>query len=1001
MFRKFFVILLVMSIAFSSAYSTPTSGAKAKKVPFYLRNDFDYKSVKEKNLPLFGRVKHTYVPAEVLKEVPQQLTTQSPDGFTLVNISPGANAQSETWIAINPVDPNNIIATSNDNQYMWGDYKMSSWASTDGGKTWKHANTPANKGYIINQLSGESMTIFDPSITFDTDGNAYYAYGFTQVNNNPSKPDDNGVFLAKSTDKGLTWGGDFAGDPIAIAAVETGNKIGQPFHDRYTVASDMNPQSPYKDNIYLAWQRFGSGTTNAVVVAISKDRGVSWSQLVSLYTGDDTQSPVPAVGPDGEAYVVWQKRNKSNHTTQAVIRKTENEGGSWTPATVALEVYTIGEIDPDVNANRYILADKQNIRASSYPAIAVDNTTSGSATRGNVYVVQAGREAPNGNYGIYLTMSKDKGTSWTAKKRIDDATLRNDMFFPAVSVDPTNGMISVFYYSSQNDPNNQGVDAYIAVSRDGGETFKNIRLTPNSIFINNGNAVSQQDANGSNIYWGDYTSITSYGGKIFPLWWWPTGSSYQYGTLDLFTALVSSLPKSPTDFDAISHFKDNKVSVELTWVNPTEDMLGGKLEDFKLEIFRNGQKLIELAKDKTEYTDATAVDGTLYTYSIRAVATNGDESPFAEKTLYAGGTLVPNAPSEVVAKPNPNGVLIQWINPDKAVDGSDIRGLEKIKIYSDKGDLLKTVEKESLNAGTLSSVVLNLPTEKFYYFKLKTVTKRNDVETESAFTDQVMSYAGLPIFSYIDNFDSEAMRIPSLSLVGTWGATSQVSTSNPNSLNQSPNAKYSSSTSYRLLMAPTVITNDKKTLNLDMLAKIHVSDFGHVFVSNDFGKSFIEIMRFNEKSHPDFQYSTLDSCKFVNVSHDLSAFIGDTLYFMIGLTTNPIREDFGLFFDNFVIDGRVAVEDINNPIYNSLSASVSPNPISNGESSLSMIIPVNGHLSVDIYDLLGNKISSVLEADVNAGSLVRDFYLNGYSQGTYFMTIKLNGISKTIPIIVQ
>jgi len=997
MFKRTIWLLLLSVIIVPSINSQFIEKERGSALRFYIRSDFNDKDPRFEGKPIFGRVRHAYVPPEILKEVPKETRILNPDGFELVNISPGNNAQSETWIAINPTNPNNIIATSNDNMYMTGTYRMSSWASFDGGKTWKHANTPPNRGYVIDLKPGGSMTIFDPTITFDTDGNAYYAYGFTQINNNQQMPDDNGVFVAKSTDGGLTWNGDFAGDPISIAALELGNKAGQPFHDRYTIASDMNHNSPYKDFIYLAWQKFNPTTQDQVVVAISKDKGVTWGQPAVLFQGTGTQSPVPAVGPDGEVYVVWQSRNRDNHTTQAVVRRSTNGGVVWTPGVTAMQVFTVGEIIPEVNINRYVMANKQNIRVSSYPAIAVDRTPVGSPTRGYAYIVQAGRDAAGGPYGIYLTKSTNKGQSWTEKKRIDDATLRNDLFFPAVCVDNTNGMVAILYYSSQNDPNNVGVDAYLAVSRDAGETFTNIRLTPSSIFLSQPGTVSQQDAQASNIYWGDYTHIAAHGGKIYPLWWWPTGPTHHYGTLDLFTALVSTSPKPPTNYVAISQFSDQQVKIKMTWENPTHDLLGGELNEYVIEIFRNSNKIVELPKLTTEYIDTDVADGQSYHYQIRVVA-NGDASVFVDRQIYAGGSLKPSTPTEVVAKPNSNGVLVQWLNPTTSVDGSDIRNLERIDIYHNNNKVA-TAGKAQIAAGETSSIVVPFETEKFYYLKLKSVTARDGVETESDFSEEVFSFSGAPLLTYNDNFDSQTMGIPRYDLVRNWGLASNAFASAPNSLNQSSGEIYRSSTNYRTILAPTIVSNDRKRLNYNLLAKIHTSDFGHLFISRDFGKTFVEVMRFNENSNSKFQ-GILENTEFVNVSFDLTPYMGDTIYFKFGLSSNPIREDWGIFIDDIVVDGMVGVEEHYNPIYNNLFAQVMPNPINNN-SHLSINIPIAGDMSIAIYDLLGNKAFDIAKYYTNSGSFNFALNTDHLSSGMYIVRISLNGHIKTIPIIKQ
>ncbi len=997
MFKKLFLVLLLVSFFSQNLISSHITEGKSKKLRFYLRNDFNSDDPRFKDKPIFGRFKQTYVPPEDLKEVPKQTVILTEAGFELVNISPGNNAQSETWMAINPKDPMNLIATANDNNYMYGDYKMSSWASTDGGRTWSHANTPANRGLLIDKIAGKSMTIFDPGLVYDTDGTAYYVYGFTQINDNINQADDNGVFIAKSTDKGLSWQGKFNGDPISVIAIEQGNQKGQPFHDRYSMASDVNPTSPYKDRLYVAWQKFQAGS-NAVVLSYSSDKGVNWSNQIPLFNGDNTQSPYPAVGPDGEVYVTWQYRNTTNHTTQAVVRTSQNGGASWALSNVGMQVFTVGEIDPIVNTSRYIMKDKQNIRVSSVPSIAVDCTPQGSPTRGNAYLVVPGREAPNGDYGIYLSISKDKGNSWSEKKRIDDAITRNDMMFPSIAVDKTNGTVAVFYYSSQNDLNNKGVDAYIAVSRDGGATFNNIRLTPESIYINSPVCVSQQDIMGSNVYWGDYSSIVADNGKIYPLFWWPTGSSYQYGTLDLFTALISSAPKPPTNFKAISQMASDAVKVKLTWTNPTQDMLGGNLTDYTLHIFRDGNEIVTLPAGTAEYIDGTVTDGQSYFYQLRTETPNGDKSPFLDATIFAGGSEKPAPPTLPLAKPAEDGVVLYWTNPSTSVDGSDIRDLVKINVYSE-GVIIATAEAGNITPGEQVVLPITLPIEKFYKFKLKAVTKRNNIETLSDFSDEFFSYAGAVRAQLAENFDEPQNRIPTYIISGEWGLSTLKAASAPNSLNQSPGKNYLPNTNSEIIFAPVAISANTKTLNFNYIAKIHTTDFGHVYISNDFGRSFTEIMRFNNNSNDKFQ-GTIDQVTFDNISYNLTKYIGDTLYIKFTLEAGPFLEDVGLFIDDIVLDNRVGVEERYNPIYKSLTAAVLPNPTLNA-SILSLSLPISGNLQVDLYDVLGNKINNIANQFAAPGQMDFKMDLGNASAGVYFVRINLNGFLKTIPVIKQ
>lgn len=101
MFYRVIIFVLVIFLL-PSNYIFSNNHVLKKNVPFYLSNEFNYNDPAIRNRPIFGRVKHTYVPPEILKHKPEQTRILNESGFELINISPGNNAQSETWIAINP-----------------------------------------------------------------------------------------------------------------------------------------------------------------------------------------------------------------------------------------------------------------------------------------------------------------------------------------------------------------------------------------------------------------------------------------------------------------------------------------------------------------------------------------------------------------------------------------------------------------------------------------------------------------------------------------------------------------------------------------------------------------------------------------------------------------------------------------------------------------------------------------------------------------------------------
>src|SRR6266567_1768907 len=113
-----------------------------------------------------------------------------------VDASHECGSQSETSIAINPANPNNVIAGANEIQRL----PMRAMASFDGGTTFTGVDLPLPPPRTQNGFDFGS----DPGVAFDSNGNAYYSYIVVFFSTGGSI---NGteVAVAHSTDGGLTW----------------------------------------------------------------------------------------------------------------------------------------------------------------------------------------------------------------------------------------------------------------------------------------------------------------------------------------------------------------------------------------------------------------------------------------------------------------------------------------------------------------------------------------------------------------------------------------------------------------------------------------------------------------------------------------------------------------------------------------------------------------------------------------------------------------------------
>ena len=144
-----------------------------------------------------------------------------------VNQDDSNQRQVEVSIDINPRDSRNIVAT-------WIDYRNDNGAkigygySFDGGQTWRDGILPP----------GEYLFQGDPAVVADKDGNFFISF----ISFNTSPMNIGGVYVAKSTDGGITW------PESNIARLDENDE----WDDKPYIAIDRT-NNETANNIYVAW----------------------------------------------------------------------------------------------------------------------------------------------------------------------------------------------------------------------------------------------------------------------------------------------------------------------------------------------------------------------------------------------------------------------------------------------------------------------------------------------------------------------------------------------------------------------------------------------------------------------------------------------------------------------------------------------------------------------------------------------------------------------------
>jgi hypothetical protein len=77
-----------------------------------------------------------------------------------------------------------------------------------------------------------------------------------------------------------------------------------------------------------------------------------------------------------------------------------------------------------------------------------------------------------------------------------------------------------------------------------------------------------------------------------------------------------------------------------------------------------------------------------------------------------------------------------------------------------------------------------------------------------------------------------------------------------------------------------------------------------------------------------------------------------------------------------------------------------PNPF-NPETNIRFRIPEFGHVSLKVYDILGNEIATLVNEEKPAGSYEVDFNASALPSGVYFYRLEANGFSQTKKMILM
>ncbi len=348
---------------------------------------------------------------------------------------------SESWLAVQP-GTENLVGASKffvDRYSTFYNFYLGSY-SLPGGQL---AGANQVQGYDCVSTGTQAMppswtNNTDPNVAFDTQGRAYQVtlpFNAYWANMHPN----GAIGISYSDDLGRHWTNGNGGAYLEQAPNQTSLALGH-VEDKQWVAVNNYASSRYHDHVYAMWTVFnGSNGNGKLRVAISRDRGQSFTKAVDLqtpnYTTPATTYVYPSVGPDGTVYVAfvggYDTKNK-NRSGAVYVTKSTDDGVTWGPFVQAA---TPVEDPTGTFANT-------NFRDGIIESFAPSQTYPGHA-----YLTYENWNVSSGTSDVYFTQTTDGGNTWSAPTQVNDdaGTASSDQFQPSIAAGPGDAVAVAFY----------------------------------------------------------------------------------------------------------------------------------------------------------------------------------------------------------------------------------------------------------------------------------------------------------------------------------------------------------------------------------------------------------------------------------------------------------------------------------------------------------------------------------------------------------------------------
>ena len=419
-----------------------------------------------------------------------------------VNISQLTGSQTDVQIAVNPVNPQNVVAVGNGGTTDPSALFIAN--SFDGGTTWTTQTLGANQDGIAATGTAQRS---DASVAFDRFGNLHVAY--LADPNTAASTRTRAIVEAFSTDGGKTF------STQIVEALSSSNDKPQ-----LAIGPDAANLAT-QDAVYVTFKSAsGLGVRGAIATGLGSLSSFSAAGYFATASAGVTDA-VASVGPEGQFVVTWSNSTTAEGPGNVFVDRDPNGlvGGFTFGTDITVTTTEVGRAD--------LIPASPERGISASPFLAYDR--SGGARDHRLYVAYANAPATpvdGDNTNIFVRFSDDHGTTWSTPVQVNDDTTSNSQFLQSISIDQATGELYLSWYDARNDlgttvtaNNTDGVantEVQVFMSASVYSANGTLSFTPNTL-VSAGISNQARDTINTQDF-GDNGGISAHNGVVYLSW---------------------------------------------------------------------------------------------------------------------------------------------------------------------------------------------------------------------------------------------------------------------------------------------------------------------------------------------------------------------------------------------------------------------------------------------------------------------------------------------------